>query len=91
MSLEGKAALKVEEIIINANGMSNVTEMWDTFDLAFLLIDHRESKYRQFAMKGWRFGERMTEYMDELILLFRKARPGTLISFQDKNRLRIDY
>ncbi len=32
----------------------------------------------------------MTEYLDELICLFRKARPGTNISFQDeevKNRL----
>ncbi len=27
MSLEGKAALKVEEVVMNANGMSNLTEM----------------------------------------------------------------
>ncbi len=26
MSLEGKAALKVEEVVINANGMSNLTK-----------------------------------------------------------------
>ncbi len=34
--------------------------------------------------------ERMTEYMDELIRLYGKARPGTLASFQDeeiKNQL----
>ncbi len=26
----------------------------------------------------------MTEYLDELIHLFRKARPGTAVSFQDE-------
>ncbi len=31
MSLEGKAALKVEEVIMNANGTSNIIEMWDTY------------------------------------------------------------
>ncbi len=50
MSLEDKAALKVKEVIMNANGMSNVTKMWDTVDRAFLPIDHRELKYRQFSM-----------------------------------------
>ncbi len=84
MSLEGKAALKVEEVVMNANGMSNVTEMWNALDRAFLPIDHRESKYRQFAMRRWRTGERMMEYMDELIHLFRKARPGSPASFQDE-------
>ncbi len=90
MNLEGKAALKFEEVFMNANGMSNVTEMWDTLDHAFLLIDHRKSNYRQFSMRRWRFSERMPEYLDELIHIFRKARPGTYISFQDeevKNRL----
>ncbi len=51
MNLEGKAALKFEEVFMNANGMSNVTEMWDTLDHAFLLIDHRKSNYRQFSMR----------------------------------------
>ncbi len=44
MSLEGKVALKVEAVIMNANGTSNVTEMWDAVDRAFLPIDNRESK-----------------------------------------------
>ncbi len=30
-------------------------------------------------------GERMTEYLDELIHLFRKARPGTIVQFQDED------
>ncbi len=80
MSLEGKASLKVEEVFMNANDMSNITEMWEALHHAFLPIDHRESKYRQFATRWWRFGERMTEYLDELICLFRKARSGTEIS-----------
>ncbi len=29
-------------------------------------------------------GERMTEYLHELIRLFRKARPGTIVQFQDE-------
>ncbi len=90
MSLEGKAALKVEEVIMNANGTSNLTEIWNALDHAFLSIDHCESKYRQLAMRRWRTGERMTEYMDELICLFRKARPGSPESFQNeevKNKL----
>ncbi len=73
MSLEVKAALKVEEVVMNASGMSNISKMWNALDRAFLLINHHESKYRQFAMRQWRTGERMTEYMDELICLFRKA------------------
>ncbi len=81
MSLEGKAALKVEEVVMNANSMSNVSEMWEALDCAFLPIDHHKSKYRQFAMRRSRFGERMTEYLDELIHLYRKARPGTEISY----------
>ncbi len=40
MSLESKATLKVEEVVMNANGTSNVTEMWDALGLAFLPIDH---------------------------------------------------
>ncbi len=84
MSLEGIVALKVEEVIMNANGTSDVTEMWNALYHAFLLIDYHESKYKQFATRRWRTGERMTEYMDELICLFRKARPGSLASFQDE-------
>ncbi len=84
MSLEGKATVKVEEVALNANGTSNITEMWNALDHAFLFIDHCESKYRQFAMRRWRTGERMTEYMDELIWWFRKARPDCYASFQDK-------
>ncbi len=90
MSLEGKAAMNVEEVVINASGTSNGTEMWEALDRAFLPIDDRESKYRQFATRRWHTGERMTEYMDELIRLFRKARPGSQASFQDeevKNQL----
>ncbi len=49
MNLEGKVALKVEEVIMNANGISNITEMWDALDCSFLPIDYRETKYRQFA------------------------------------------
>ncbi len=54
------------------------------------LCDHHESKYWQFAMRRWRTGEHMTEYMDELICLFRKARPGSQASFpvrEVKNQL----
>ncbi len=29
-------------------------------------------------------GERMTEYLDELICLFRKARPGAFVQFQEE-------
>ncbi len=72
MSLEGKAALKVEEVVMNAKGTSNLAGMWDTLNRAFLPIDHRESRYRQFATRRWRTGEHMTEYMDELICLFRE-------------------
>ncbi len=32
MSLEGKASLKVKEAVMNANGMSNLTEMWNALD-----------------------------------------------------------
>ncbi len=84
MSLEGKVALKVEEVIMNAKGMSDLAGMWDALDHAFLPIDHRETRYRQFAMKRWCAGERMTEYMDELIHLFRKARPGSSIDIQNE-------
>ncbi len=45
---------------------------------AFLPINHRESRYRQFATRSWRTGERMTEYMDELICLFRNVVEGYL-------------
>ncbi len=46
MSLEGKAALKVEEVVINADSTGNVSDMWEALDHAFLPIDHSESKYR---------------------------------------------
>ncbi len=42
MSLEGKAALKVEEVVMNANSTSDVAEMWNALDHAFLPINHRE-------------------------------------------------
>ncbi len=90
MSLEGKATLKVEEVVMNAKSMSNIAEMWNALKSAFLPIDHRKSKYRQFAPRWWQAGECMTEYIDELICLFRKVRPGSLASFQDekvKNQL----
>ncbi len=90
MNLEGKAALEVEEVVMNANRTSNLIEMWNALDSAFLPIDHCESKYRQFAMRRYRTGERMTKYMVELIRLFRKTRPGIATSFQDeevKNKL----
>ncbi len=84
MSLEGKAALKIEEVIENANSTWNITNIWEALDHAFLPIDHSESKYRRFATRCMRQGERMTEYLDELICLFRKARPGTFVQFQDE-------
>ncbi len=84
MNLDGKAALKVEEVIMNAKGMSNFAGMWDVLDCTFLPIDHRESRYRQFATKRWCTGEPMTEYMDKLIRLFRKARPDSSIDIQDE-------
>ncbi len=75
---------------MNAKGTSNITKMWDAPDHAFLPIDYHKSKYRQLAMRQWRFIERMTVYLDELICLFRKARRDTPVNFQDeevKNRL----
>ncbi len=51
---------------------------------AFLPIDHHESRYRQFATRRWRTSECMTQYMDELIHLFRKARPDSSIDIQDE-------
>ncbi len=84
ISLEDKPAVKVEEIIESANGTSDVTKMWDALDHAFLPIDHCESQYRQFFTRCMRQGERMTEYLDELICLFRKARPGAFIQFQNE-------
>ncbi len=85
MSLEGKAALKAEEVVQNADGTSNINEMWDALDHAFLPIDHHESKYRQFATIRWRHGKRITEYLDKLIHIFRKARPDTQVSFQNED------
>ncbi len=73
MILEGKAALKVEEVVENVDGTWNITDIWDAFDHAFLHIDHRET----FATSSMRTGERMTEYLDQFVCLFRKARPGT--------------
>ncbi len=69
MNLEGKADVKVEEIIMNAKGTSNFSRMWDALDHAFLPIDHRESRYRQFATRHWHTGERKTEYMDQTPLV----------------------
>ena len=64
--------------------------MWNTLDRGFLSIDYIESKYRHFSTKRMKHGERMTVYLDELVRLYRKARPGTFIQFQNeevKNRL----
>ncbi len=83
MIFEGKAALKVEEVVMNANSTSNIAEMWNALECAFLPIDHRESRYWQFITRRWHTGEHMTEYMYKLICLFRKARPGTNVEFQE--------
>ncbi len=61
---EGKAALKVEEVIINASGTSNVAEMLVALNHALLPIDPCQSKYAQFATRRWRTAERITKYMD---------------------------
>ncbi len=45
MNLEGKAALKVEEVIVNADSTENISDMWEALDHEFLPIDHSESKY----------------------------------------------
>ncbi len=37
-----------------------------------------------FNTRHWRHGERMAEYLDKLIHLFRKARPVTPVSFQNE-------
>ncbi len=85
ISLEGKAVLKVEEVVVNADSTGNVFDMWESLDFAFLPINHSESKYRRFATRCTIQGEHMTKYLDELILLFRKARPGTIVQIQDKD------
>ncbi len=85
MSQEGKAAFKVEEVIENDNSTGNVSDMWEALDRAFLTIDHSVSKYRRFMTRYMIQGERMTEYLDELIRLFRKARPDTIVQFQDED------
>ncbi len=85
MSLEGKAALKIEEVIENDDSTWNFTKMWEALDHAFLPINYSESKYRRFTNRCMRQGECMTEYLDELICLFRKARPGTFVQFQDED------
>ncbi len=84
MSLKGKAALKVE-VLENADSTGNVSDMREALDHAFLPIDHSELKYRRFASRCMIQGERMTEYLDELIRLFRKARPGIIVQFQDED------
>ncbi len=84
MSLEDKSAMKVEEVTMNAKGMSDLTGMWDALNRAFLPIDHGESRYRQFATRRWHDGECMTEYMDKLINLFRKERPDSSIDTQNE-------
>ncbi len=57
ISLEGKAALKVEEVVESADGTWDNTKMWDALDRAFLPIYHRASRYRQFATRHMRHGE----------------------------------
>ncbi len=42
ISLKGKAALKVEAVVMNAEGTSNITKMWDAIERAFMPIDHCE-------------------------------------------------
>ncbi len=66
MSLEGKEALKGEEVVENADSTGNVSDMWEALDLALLPIDQSESKYRRFATRCMIQSERMTEYLDEL-------------------------
>ncbi len=85
MSLEGKAALKIEEVVLNDSSTGNVFHMWKALDRAFLPIDHGESKYRRFATRCMIQGEHMTEYLDDLIHLFRKARPGTIVQYQNED------
>ncbi len=85
MSLEGKAALKVEEVVVNADSTGNVSDIWEALDCTFLPIDHSESKYRRFASRCMIQGEPMSKNLDELIHLFRKARPGTIVQFQDED------
>ncbi len=84
MSLEGKATLKVEEVVEHADSTGNVSDMWEVLDCAFFSIDHSESKYRRFATRCMIQGESMTEYLDELICLSRKAKPGTIVQFLDE-------
>ncbi len=84
MSLERKSALKVEEVVTKVDSTWNITDMWETLDRPFLPIDHYESKYRQFSTRHMRNSEHMTEYLDELVRLFRKARPGTFVQFQNE-------
>ncbi len=84
MSLEGNAALKVEMVVESSDGTMDVNKMWEALDRVFLPIDYRESRYRQFATRQMRCAERMTEYLDKLFCLFRKARPGAFVQFQDK-------
>ncbi len=85
MSLEGKPTLKVEEVVENADSTGNVSDMWEALDHTFSPIDHSESKYRRFVTRYMIQSERMTEYLDEFIHLFRKARPGTIVQFQNEN------
>ncbi len=35
-------------------------------------------------MRRWRTSERMIEYMDKLILLFRKARPKSIVDIHNE-------
>ncbi len=76
MSLEGKAALKVEEVIMNVNGTSSPKCGGPSTVLSCLSIIVN----RSIGSLRWRTGERMTEYIDELICLFR---PGS----DHKNKL----
>ncbi len=51
MNLEGKAAQKVEGVVLNAGSTGNVFDIWKALDHAFLPIDHCESKYRRIATR----------------------------------------
>ncbi len=42
VSLEGKAAQKVEEVVLNAGSTGNLFDMWKALNHAFLPINHSE-------------------------------------------------
>ncbi len=90
MSLEGNAGLKIKEGIMNAMVRLTTPKCgmpWIMlFCLSIIVIQNMESLPRDNV----ELVNVMTEYMDELICLFRKARPGSPESFQNeevKNKL----